>query len=37
MASFTKEINPRLAKRPSNRRLTNLELISLLQKATDTR
>ena len=37
VASFTKEINPRLAKRPlkTNGRLANLELTSLIKEATD--
>ena len=36
MASFTKEVNPRLAKRPLvfNVRLTNLGLTSLVKEAT---
>ena len=36
VASFTKEVNPRLAKRPLkiNGRLANLELASLLKEAT---
>ena len=36
VASFTKEVNPRLAKRPlkTNGRLANLELTSLLKEAT---
>ena len=36
LASFTKEDNPRLAKRPSkiNGRLTNLELTSLVKDGT---
>ena len=35
VASFTKEVNPRLAKRPleTNGRLANLELISLVKEA----
>ena len=37
MTSFTKEVNPRLAKRPLkiNGRLANLELTSLVKEATD--
>ena len=36
MASFTKEVNPRLAKRPlkTNGRLANLRLTSLVKEAT---
>ena len=36
VASFTKEVNPRLAKRPlkTNGRLANLELTSLVNEAT---
>ena len=36
VASFTEEVNPRLAKRPLkiNGRLANLELISLVKEAT---
>ena len=36
VASFTKEVNPRLAKRPlkTNGRLANLELTSLVKEAT---
>ena len=37
MASFTKEVNPRLAKRPlkTNGRLANRELTSLAKAATE--
>ena len=37
VASFTKEVNPRLAKRPlkTNGRLANLGLTSLVKEATD--
>ena len=36
MATFTKDVNPRVTKRPLkiNGRLTNLELLSLVKEAT---
>ena len=39
MASFTKKVNPRLAKRPlkTNERLANFELTSFVKEATSVR